>query len=79
MNTNEGHIHSTSGTLEQITKHSNHISRNSQTFRDDIQEEMLSEPGLNGREGMHKCPFMKIVFANAIKANYEEPLLADDG
>ena len=76
-NTNEGHIDSTSGTLEQIAKHSNHISRNSLSFRNEIQEEMLSETGMRGGAGMHKCPFMKIAFANAVKADYEEPIPMD--
>ena len=71
--TNEGIIDEQSGTIEQIAKHSNHVNRNSLSFRNELRDEMLSESGLRGGEGTHKCPFMKIAFANAVKSDYEEP------
>ena len=71
-NTNEGKINAISGTVEILAKHSNHVSRDTQAFRDEIQESMLSNPGPQGEEETNKCPFMRVAFSNAIRADYEE-------
>ena len=71
-NANEGKINTISGTVEILAKHSNHVSRDNQAFRDEIQESMLSNPGPQGEEETNKCPFMRVAFSNAIRADYEE-------
>ncbi len=70
--TNEGKIDAMSGTLDLIAEHSNHTSRATASFRDEVKDSMLSETGLRGREGTIKCPFMKIAFSNAIDPDYGE-------
>ena len=75
--TNEGKIDAMSGTLEMIAEHSNHVSRATPTFREEVNNSMLSTPGLKGGPGTLKCPFMKIAFSNAINPDYEED--DDDG
>ena len=75
--TNEGKIDAMSGTLEMIAEHSNHVSRATPTFREEVNNSMLSIPGLKGGAGTFKCPFMKIAFSNAINPDYEED--NDDG
>ena len=39
-NTNEGKINAISGTVEILARLSNHVSRDNQAFRDEIQESM---------------------------------------
>ena len=46
--TDEGKIDAMSGTLELIAEHSNHTSRATASFRDEIRDSMLSESGLRG-------------------------------
>ena len=75
--TNEGKIDAMSGTLEMLTEHSNHVSRATSTFREEVSSSMLSIAGLRGGAGTIKCPFMKIAFSNAINPDYEED--NDDG
>ena len=75
--TNEGKIDAMSGTLEIIAEHSNHISRATTTFQEEVTSSMLSPAGLRGGIGTLKCPFMKIAFSNAINPDYEED--NDDG
>ena len=41
--TNEGKIDAMSGTLDLIAKHSNHVSRETTSFRDEIKDSMLLE------------------------------------
>ena len=76
--TNEWIINEQSGTLEKLAIHSDHVSRDSVPFRNELRDEMLSESGLTGGEGTHKCPFMKIAFTNAIKSDYDEPSPSDE-
>merc|ERR1712077_168872 len=78
-NTNEGIINEQSGTLEKLAIHSDHVSRDSGPFRNELRDEMLSESGLTGGEGTYKCPFMKIAFTNALKSDYDEPSTEDEG
>ena len=75
-NTNEGKIDAISGNIEILARHSNHVSRDNQAFRDEIQNSMMSDSGLRGEEEeeTHKCPFMRVAFTNAIKADYEEAI-----
>ena len=75
--TNEGKIDAMSGTLEILTEHSNHVSRATSTFREEVNSSMLSIAGLRGGAETIKCPFMKIAFSNAINPDYEED--NDDG
>ena len=75
--TNEGKIDAMSGTLEIIAEHSNHVSRATSTFKEEVNSSMLSIAGLRGGPGTIKCPFMKIAFSNAINPDYEED--NDDG
>ena len=75
--TNEGKIDAMSGTLDMIAEHSNHVSRATSTFREEVNSSMLSIAGLRGGAGTIKCPFMKIAFSNAINPDYEED--NDDG
>ena len=70
--TNEGKIDAMSGTLPIIAEHSNHVSRATPTFREEVNTSMLSIQGLKGGAGTIKCPFMKIAFSNAINPDYEE-------
>ena len=80
--TNEGKIDAMSGTLDLIAEHSNHVSRTTSSFRDEVKDSMLSESGLRGGEGTVKCPFMKIAYSNAMNPDYEEddnPMREEDG
>ena len=55
-NTDEGKIDKISGTIEILAKHSNHVSRDTQLFRNEIQDNMMSDLGLRGGEDTNKCP-----------------------
>ena len=68
----EGKIDAMSGTLDIIAEHSNHVSRATPTFREEVSSSMLSTSGLTGGATTFKCPFMKIAFSNAINPDYEE-------
>ena len=70
--TNEGKIDAMSGTLDLIAEHSNHTSRATTSFREEVTNSMLSESGLRGGGETIICPFMKIAFSNAINPDYEE-------
>ena len=76
-NTDEGKIDAISATIEKIAEHSDHVSRDTLSFRNEIRDSMMSDLGLKGGEGTYKCPFMKVAFANAIKADYEEAVPID--
>ena len=77
--TNEWIINEQSGTLEKLAIHSDHVSRDSGPFRNELRDEMLSESGLTGGEGTYKCPFMKIAFTNALKSDYDDPSPEEEG